>query len=569
MKKLNNGIVYCWKMMYNSHIGSQSEIYEEGLMMKRRLLALVLAVLMLPVALPGALAAAPVRKNAPSPGETVTLSGTLVFYPKAVDHEAYAVLKLFEKAAFKDEGGIEREADELEIRDVPAKKFRAKQVYVTGPLIAKNDSNLLKCDFGVNPAKVTLIPKAKSVSLDKKTAQVLKDSTLQLTAAVKPAKARQVVEWKSNKTDVVTVDDKGLLTAVSHGKAIVTAKAPNGKKASCTVTVPVKVTGIELSETAVTLKKGKNIKLEALVIPDHATEGGVTWASDNTSVATVSGKGLVKGKGEGSATITATTKDGGFTATCLVTVGEIANGGNALEDLLLQAQEQYMVPGGTDPLLEPIEYPEGASVPPLKWESTAPAVASIGTDLLITAHAPGFAIIFANTGVRNSDGDLIVPAVPVYVSSPAFEYLDDSAEEDFHLTVDGKKIEIGMSLNQVQTLLPGGVTDSQEGGVNYYYADQTAIFSFRKDKLIDMSLYEGSKEATHRLVKVGDSLSALFSKYGAPYRFTAQYAEGLNGFIVMAQYVYNVGDDMGGAREINFGVDPATQKILYINCFGG
>jgi hypothetical protein len=56
------------------------------------------------------------------------------------------------------------------------------------------------------------------------------------------------------------------------------------------------------------------------VTPADATNKAVTWTSSNNAVATVSASGTVTAKTAGSAAITVTTVDGGFTDTCAVTV---------------------------------------------------------------------------------------------------------------------------------------------------------------------------------------------------------------------------------------------------------
>ena len=60
--------------------------------------------------------------------------------------------------------------------------------------------------------------------------------------------------------------------------------------------------------------------LTATVAPATATNQNVTWSSSDTDVATVDDDGVVTGVSAGTATITATTVDGGFTDTCSVTV---------------------------------------------------------------------------------------------------------------------------------------------------------------------------------------------------------------------------------------------------------
>ena len=86
----------------------------------------------------------------------------------------------------------------------------------------------------------------------------------------------------------------------------------------------VKVKGISVDKTALTLEKGSSYTLKTTITPENATNQSVTWTSDNKDVATVSG-GKITAIAKGTATITATTADGNYTATCKVTVNEENN----------------------------------------------------------------------------------------------------------------------------------------------------------------------------------------------------------------------------------------------------
>ena len=106
---------------------------------------------------------------------------------------------------------------------------------------------------------------------------------------------------------------------------------------TCVVTVteqkePIAVTGIELNRTALTLEEGKTQYLFAYVEPLDADEQSVLWISDDEDIATVSSYGLVTAIKEGKTTITATTVDGGFAASCTVTVIEKENFSYSLGD---------------------------------------------------------------------------------------------------------------------------------------------------------------------------------------------------------------------------------------------
>lgn len=81
------------------------------------------------------------------------------------------------------------------------------------------------------------------------------------------------------------------------------------------------VSGISLNMTNMSLAKGVTLTLTATVSPSTATDKTVIWKSDDENIATVV-DGKVTGKSVGTTAITATTKDGNYSATCKVTVIE-------------------------------------------------------------------------------------------------------------------------------------------------------------------------------------------------------------------------------------------------------
>jgi len=81
----------------------------------------------------------------------------------------------------------------------------------------------------------------------------------------------------------------------------------------------IAVTGVTLDASTQTLKVGENFTLTATVAPAEASDPSVSWSSSDETVATVDG-GVVTAVAAGTATITVKTTDGGFEATCVVTV---------------------------------------------------------------------------------------------------------------------------------------------------------------------------------------------------------------------------------------------------------
>ncbi|MBW8687475.1 sugar-binding protein [Chitinophaga rhizophila] len=85
--------------------------------------------------------------------------------------------------------------------------------------------------------------------------------------------------------------------------------------------INIPVSGVSIKPgNDTTLTQGQTLQLSADIIPSDATNKNVTWSSSNTAVATVDATGKVAAAGIGTATITATTASGNFTATRKVTI---------------------------------------------------------------------------------------------------------------------------------------------------------------------------------------------------------------------------------------------------------
>lgn len=155
-------------------------------------------------------------------------------------------------------------------------------------------------------------------------------NTATLTATVAPTYALdRTFTWSSSSPGVATVNSSGLVTTVAVGTSIITATATDGgATATCVVTVlAVPVTGISpVAATATMFALGSTLTLSTTSIPSGASNHAVLWSTSAAGVATVgSTTGLVTAVAPGTATITATTSDGGFTTSCVVTVTGQAN----------------------------------------------------------------------------------------------------------------------------------------------------------------------------------------------------------------------------------------------------
>ena len=156
--------------------------------------------------------------------------------------------------------------------------------------------------------------------------------TTQLSVGYTPSTTNvKNVTFSSSNSNIASVSNTGLVTGVAQGNATITAtaEAANNGTVSNTFNItvnPISVTSVSLDTDSVTIKAGKTSTLVATVYPTNATNRNVTWSSNNTSVATVSG-GVVTAVAAGTAKITVSTVDGNKTATCTVTVTASSSGG--------------------------------------------------------------------------------------------------------------------------------------------------------------------------------------------------------------------------------------------------
>jgi len=233
-----------------------------------------------------------------------------------------------------------------------------------------------------DPADTTV--EVTSVKLDKTNVTLTVGESVKLTATVSPSNATdKSVTWSSSDQETASVDQTGNVTALKAGTATVTVTAGKKITASCQITVNapasgedgegdngegnedgegdeggegdngegneggegdngegdeggegneggeeeeedpvIAVTGINIEQWSVSITVGQSTTIVATVTPEDATNKNVIWASENTDVATVDSQGKVKGIKAGTAKITATTEDGGFSSHCSVKVVE-------------------------------------------------------------------------------------------------------------------------------------------------------------------------------------------------------------------------------------------------------
>ena len=211
-----------------------------------------------------------------------------------------------------------------------------------------------------------------------------------LVANILPTNAiNRTLLWSSANTSVATVDQNGKVTAVSAGIARITAKTSNGRySASCIVYVEDLVSSISFDKSELVIYNGTSEKITATVLPFTSNQS-LEWSSDNTSVAEVSSSGVVTGISIGTATITATAKDGsGISQTCRVEVRPKV----CITDITLNKTTLVLNEGQTETITANVA-PDDAYDKSLTWSSSNTSVATVDQAGKVTAVSKGTATI--------------------------------------------------------------------------------------------------------------------------------------------------------------------------------
>lgn len=292
--------------------------------------------------------------------------------------------------------------------------------------------------------KVTVISRVTGISMSETTVELKPGETHQLKATVLPQNASNAeVTWYSDKESVAKVSQSGLVSAVSTGEATIhVVTSDGGKMATCLVKVGTPVKGITLSISSKTLYVGDpSLDISATLTPANATDKSLEWSSSDPEVASIAPgaalRAVIKPLKPGKTTITVTTKDGGFTASCEVTVKRHVSG------VSLNKASLTLYVGETESLAATVA-PEDASDKTVAWSSDNSAVASVSNGK-VTANKPGTAVIKVVTNDLSKEA-----ACTVTVKRHA---------ESVELSQKEIKLYLGENRSLTATVLPSDASD--------------------------------------------------------------------------------------------------------------
>ena len=270
------------------------------------------------------------------------------------------------------------------------------------------------------------------------------------------------LKWTSSKSSVVSVNKSGMIYGKKPGYATIKVKATDGSGAVATARIRVvrEVGSISANPSFLSMIVGRRKAIKVKITPKNATYKTAKYISDNTDVAMVDSKGRVTALAAGKAKITVAAKDNSKKKQVVVVqVREyVPATGLTLSNTTLtmgvgdkQSTVYSISPSGTDDKV--------------KWATNNKAVARVNKKGLITAVAPGTAIITASTTSGRT------AQVSVTVVGLNFYRLDLEQYDTYSLSVlgDVKNVSWDSENPDIATVV-GGVVTAKKAGTTYILA---------------------------------------------------------------------------------------------------
>ena len=382
----------------------------------------------------------------------------------------------------------------------------------------------LECNVTVNAPDIPVT----GITLDKTEMTLEKGETGTITATIKPENAtNKQFSWGSDNAEVIKLvsSENGILTieALAEGEATIIATTADGNHtASCKVTVTETPTGeisMKLDKTNETIASAETIDITAIMT---GMNQNVNWTSSNTVIAKITKTQdntiTVTGAKAGKATITATTEDGNYTATCEINVVYPVTG-------VTLTEETETITVGSKTLLTKVLDPINATNQNVTWTSSNETIATVNENGIVEGIKEGNVTITVTT----EDGDhqaTCEVAVTSKTETPASEFTYQIQYNTINITgytgtdtevvipesIDGKTVEqIGNGYSKVtgfdnvnSVILPNTVTTIGRLAFNGY-TNLTNI-DLKNVELIDVSAF---KETGLTKITLPDTLKTI------------------------------------------------------------
>ncbi len=279
------------------------------------------------------------------------------------------------------------------------------------------------------------------------------------------------IEWKSANPKVATVDNKGVVTALSAGKAIISVEDVNFPDNHDVFVIEVEarnfITSLQI-EGPHTFAKGQKGQLVAKTLPPEMSNQSLSWKVENDEIAKVDTSGLViagNTLGETRIIVEApTAPDGQKPARAYYPVRVV--------DFLVASEnnQNWLTIGNSIALKASLESTlESIQLGTLTWSSNNPEVVTVSEDGIVTAVSAGAATITAEDTFLGLSATYAVYVVELSITAETH-----IIETEHTLTLHAGVTPEGSSLTpdvswvssdpSLATVVGGVVTAGTEGG---------------------------------------------------------------------------------------------------------
>ncbi len=248
---------------------------------------------------------------------------------------------------------------------------------------------------------------ATAISATVSTSPVEVGDVVSLKTTLTPSDATVTLSYASSDTSVATVSSSGNITAVGIGTTTITVTATNKDGSTVTTTYKLTVssnaTAVSATVSSGTVYVGDTVTISATLTPSDAT-ATLSYASSNTSVATVSSGGTITAKAAGTATITvtATNTDGSTVKTTYkLTVSEIP-----VTSVTLNKTSATVTSGDTLTLTATVS--PSTTTASVTWSTSNSKIATVSSSGKVTTVGYGSVTITAKAGSKTATCTIFV-----------------------------------------------------------------------------------------------------------------------------------------------------------------
>ena len=257
--------------------------------------------------------------------------------------------------------------------------------------------NITSPQTGTEVLKITVKQPSTALSVTPKELTVRTGDSADLKAVFTPANSTDTIIWKSYNNSVATVDVNGRVTGAKAGTTFIEARAYNGKTAGpmtvIMVTVQDGVKGVSLDSSEKTVRVDSSVTLIPIFNPASAFNKAMTWKTSNSNIK-IEAAGIsnlkVTGVKAGTAMVTGTTTDGGFSVSCLITILPKQKENDT--KVTVSPKTKYLAKGKSFYVTATVT---GSSNKKVKWTSSKKSVATVTSGGKVKAKKLGTTYIKA------------------------------------------------------------------------------------------------------------------------------------------------------------------------------